>query len=364
MDESPLYQHIAEHIRQEILEGRLKPGDRLPSVREMTGRWNCTPGTVQRAYRQLASQGLLVSRAGQGTTVSKPTEEGRAQSPLRKAVLVNRSESFLLEMLTAGYSLEEIELAVEMAMDRWRSESVVEISEPAKTLRFSGSHDLALTWMSGHIQDISPGLRLEVNFSGSLGGLMALAEGKADLAGCHLWDAESDSYNLPFVRRLLPGQRVALAHLARRRLGLMVPPGNPWGITGLEDLARGELRFANRQAGAGTRVWLDAQLERMGISPRRINGYAQEHLTHSAVARAVAEERADVGLGLEAAARAMALEFIALTQEVYELAIPEGVMENEAVQVWLGWLSSQAGKQAVDALPGYDASASGQVRWA
>ncbi len=359
----PLYQKIAESVRREILEGRLKPGDRLPSVRELTRKWNCTPGTVQRAYQELARQNLLISRVGQGTMVSETPVEARSHSPLRKAVLVNHCEAFLLEMITAGYELDEIQQAVSIAMDRWRSEGIAEVGEPGVTLRFSGSHDLALTWMTGHLDEITPGLRLEVTFTGSLGGLMALAEGRADLAGCHLWDMETDSYNVAFVRRLLPGKRVALVRLAQRRLGLLVPPGNPQQIRGLEDLARNGLRFANRQAGSGTRVWLDARLGQLGILAGKINGYQQEHLTHSSVARAVAEGQADVGLGLEAAGRAMALDFIPLTEEAYDLVLPEALLSNEAIKQWLGWLRSEAGRSAISALPGYDARQSGEVLW-
>ena len=66
MDEQHLYRQISETIRQEILGGRLKPGDRLPSVRELAEKWNCTVGTIQHAYRELTEQGLVTSRAGQG----------------------------------------------------------------------------------------------------------------------------------------------------------------------------------------------------------------------------------------------------------------------------------------------------------
>jgi GntR family transcriptional regulator len=93
MEDIPLYQKIVESIRKQILIGQLQPGDRLPSVRQMTEEWDCTPGTVQRAYRELARQGLIVSRAGQGTHVIKaPHTEGNAA--LRRAHLVHRSRSF------------------------------------------------------------------------------------------------------------------------------------------------------------------------------------------------------------------------------------------------------------------------------
>jgi molybdate-binding protein/DNA-binding transcriptional regulator YhcF (GntR family) len=363
MDEIPLYQQIAESIRREILEGRLKAGDRLPSVRELTRNWGCTPGTVQRAYQELSRQGLLISRAGQGTTVSGSPAEMRAQSPLRKALLVNHCEAFLLEMLTGGYELAEIQQALGIAMDRWRSEGVEAAPNQTKTLRFSGSHDLALVWMDGRMDEIAPDLHLEIAFTGSLGGLMALAEGRADLAGCHLWDEESDSYNLPFVRRLLPGKRVAVVRLVRRRLGLLVPPGNPKGIFGVADLMQPGLRFANRQPGSGTRVWLDAQLARLRIDSQAIDGYQQVHLTHSSVARAVAEGKVDAGLGLEAAAKAMALDFVFLIQECYDLVMPETVYAMDGMQGWIEWLKSEAGRAEINTLPGYDSTGSGETVW-
>ncbi len=130
---------------------------------------------------------------------------------------------------------------------------------------------------------------------------MALAQGKADLSGCHLWDAESDTYNIPFVRRLLPGVPTVLVTMAYRRIGLITPPGNPAKVVTLQDLTRSELRFVNRNPGSGTRVWLDAQLKRLNIHPGEINGYTLEKATHSEVAQAVAEGAAQVGLGIETA---------------------------------------------------------------
>src|SRR5512135_3195149 len=126
MDEAHLYQQIAEQIRSEILSGKLKPGDRLPSVRQLCARWSCTPGTVQRAYHELSRHGLLVSRAGKGTRVAGaiPAADVQAQPALRRAGLVHRCEGFLLETLTAGYDLSEVQQAFELALDRWRVQKV------------------------------------------------------------------------------------------------------------------------------------------------------------------------------------------------------------------------------------------------
>lgn len=363
MPEEPfLYQTIAESIRRQILGGELRPGDRLPTVRQQTARWGCTPGTVQRAYRQLAEQGLIVSRRGQGTQVAGagPAPEN---TPLRRVELVHRAEAFLLEVLTAGHAAEEVEGAVRIALDRWRAAAQSRPPAGRGVLRFVGSHDLAVDWLAAHFEQVAPGVRLTVRFTGSLGGLMALAQGEADLAGAHLWDAESGAYNAPFVRRVLPGGRTALITLAHRRLGLIVAAGNPLGLRTLKDLARPRLRFVNRQPGSGTRVWLDAQLERLGVAAERILGYAEAQPTHTAVARAVAAGEADAGLGLEAAAAAFGLDFVFLTAEHYHLVVPAAGLEAGPVQRLVRWLRGRKGRAALGALPGYDASASGEVEW-
>jgi len=121
MDEVFIYRQITEKIRQDILSGALHPGDRLPSVREMSRTWNCTIGTVQRAYQELAHHGLVTSRAGQGTrVVDRLPLALQAETPLRRAALVHRAEAFLLEVLSTGYQIAEIEIAVQQALDRWR----------------------------------------------------------------------------------------------------------------------------------------------------------------------------------------------------------------------------------------------------
>ena len=362
MPDDFLYRQIAETVRQEIMSGERKPGDRLPPVREMTRRWGCTLGTVQRAYHELAQQGLVTSRAGQGTRVVEklPLQD---DTPLRRAGLVHRAESFLLEVLTAGFSPAAVEDAVRQALERWRTVAQKPAAAVARRLRFAGSHDLAVAWLASHCAEIAPHCELELAFTGSLGGLMALAQGQADLAGCHLWDEESDSYNLPFVRRLLPGRRMAVVTLAHRWLGLIVPQGNPAGLRGLADLEKPGLRFINRQAGSGTRVWLDAQLRRLKLAGQALAGYSDEALTHSEVARAIAEGRADVGLGLESVARSYGLEVVLLTCERYDLVIPAEHMALPAVEALLDWLSGPAGRQAITGLGGYQLDESGALQW-
>lgn len=200
MDEKPLYVRITASIRKDILEGKFKPGDALPTVRELTKTWECTPGTIQRAYHELTQQGLTISRPGKGTQVlSAPSHQG--ETPLRKAALIHQAESFLLEAMNNGHSPNDIEQAVRIALDRWRKVDVSPTEKPGRIIRFTGSHDLAITWLAAHFNDIVPGHVLELMFNGSLNGLMNLAEGKADIAGCHLWDADTDTYNTAYIKK-------------------------------------------------------------------------------------------------------------------------------------------------------------------
>lgn len=362
MEQSHLYQQIVTAIHDEILSGKLQPGSSLPPMRKMTEKWNCTTGTIMRAYQELARQGLVVSHVGQGTKVVDSLPE-QNQTPLRRASLFNRTEAFLLEMMTSGFAPDEVETSIRTALDRWRAFSIEAKEKPSNILRFVGSHDPSLALISAHCHETNPNLSMQLTFTGSLGGLIALAEKKADLAGSHLWDETTDTYNESFVRKLLPGQKVALLTLAHRRVGLILAPGNPHRIKGLKDLAKKGIRYVNRQQGSGTRVWFDTQLHRHEIKPSSINGYKNEKMTQYEVARTVSKDEADVGLGVETAALSFGLDFKFMTTERYDLVIPAEKWELDSVQALKAWLETDQAKTAIDNLGGYDTSETGKVNW-
>ncbi|MEI8132667.1 MAG: substrate-binding domain-containing protein, partial [Leptolinea sp.] len=227
-------------------------------------------------------------------------------------------------------------------------------------IRFSGSHDLLVTWMAGHMPEIVSGAELQLNFTGSLGGLMALAENQANIAGCHLWDAESNTYNLPYIAKLFPGQPMTIVRLATRRIGLITAPGNPKNIHQIEDLVNPSVRFVNRQTGSGTRVWLDTIIHQKQIDSSRIVGFKDEKMTHSDVARTIAEGNADVGIGLELAAAAFNLTFLSLAEEPYDLVTYASRAHQEPLLTLFNWIRSDDIKQLSSMLPGYDFQHSGE----
>ena len=360
MDEDFLYLRITGSVQRDIDNGMYKPGDLLPSIRSMAQAWNCTNGTVQRALRELEAAGLVSTHVGKKTRVIGVPPYAPADS-LQRAHLIHRAETFLLESMTAGHTPLEVEDAFRIAINRWRTVVQPQTGLSANTLRFSGSHDLVVAWMATHFGEITAGCALKLNFSGSLSGLTSLQKGEADIAGTHLWDESTETYNVEVVKSMFPEGGIALITMAQRRLGFMLKPGNPRQIHAVKDLARPRVRFVNRQPGSGTRVFLDALLRRNKIDAAQIVGYTDERSTHSEIAAQVAESRADTGIGLEAAAKAYGLEFIPLTTERYDLVLKESTFQLVCVQQMLNWLKSDAFHDLLLRLGGYEYTQSGLV---
>ncbi|MDK2784624.1 MAG: molybdopterin molybdotransferase [Bacillota bacterium] len=226
-----------------------------------------------------------------------------------------------------------------------------------------GSHDLTLDIIANLLKEKYPKFTLSSAHVGSLGGLLALRRGEAHLAGTHLLDETTGEYNIPYLKRYLPGEEVYLITLVYREQGLLVLPGNPKGIKTLADLTRPDVTFINRQKGAGTRVLLDLALKEEGIDPHKIQGYEREEYTHTAVAAAVKSGAADVGLGVLSAARALGLDFIPWRAERYDLAVPAAHLDHPGVRAILDIIESREFKEQVTALGGYDVRDTGKIQW-
>lgn len=362
MGKHELYQQIAEHFRLRIFRGELNPGDKLPPMRELAERWNCTVGTVQRAYQQLANEGLVTSMHGQGTRVAASLPDSQS-STLRTVSLVHKAESFLIESFMTGYDKNEIQNALQLAMDHWRQaeEAINKRAEVSQKISFSGSHDLALVMVAANFDELHPEYSLNLSFSGSLGGLIALSEGKAELAGCHLWDSRSDTYNDPFIKKIFSTATTAVT-LAQRRVGWITSPGNPKLFNGINDLTRDDIMFVNRQEGSGTRVWLDSKLAEIGLDGKNIHGYENVVWTHSEAAQRVAEKKADATLGLEAAAQAFDLNFEFTTLEQYDLVYLNKPEPHQRMQVFINYLQSPSAKKTIQKMAGYDTTLTGKIR--
>ncbi len=234
------------------------------------------------------------------------------------------------------------------------------LAQIERTLLAVGSHDVALDLLAGRLA--AGGVELVSAHVGSIGGLVALRERSAHLAGTHVLDPATDTYNDAAVRRYGPAEPVALIRLAEREQGILAAPRNPLGIASLADLARTRARFVNRQADAGTRILLDALLARAGLASTEIDGYDRIEFSHLAVAQLVANGSADAGLAIRAAARAFALDFIPVAWEPYDLALPASSLGEPRIVQLVELLRDPAFRAEVEALGGYDCAQAGAVR--
>jgi molybdate-binding protein/DNA-binding transcriptional regulator YhcF (GntR family) len=367
----PVYIQIADQVRVGVATGRFRPGDRLEPVRELARRLAVNPSTVGHAYQLLERDGIIRTNRRGGSLIA-PEQDAGALEAIGEERLRSMFERPVLEALTQGYSPERVEAAFNLQMAVWRARRrqprppsrprALPQGRDGDALAFAGSHDLALEALWAQARRADPGLALSVSYVGSLDGLLALLHGEVLLAGAHILDEASGEYNLPILQRLFVGQPMRVVTLAEREQGLMVKPGNPLGIDGLEALARPGVRFCNRQLGSGTRTLLDYHLRRARLDAQDIAGYATAAPNHMAVAAAVAEGQADAGLGLEAAARAYGLGFVPLARERYDLVVPEAARECAQVSLLLGILALPQFQAMVRELGGYDTSHTGDER--
>lgn len=182
------------------------------------------------------------------------------------------------------------------------------------------------------------------------------------MATAHLWDGDTGQYNIPFVRRMLPGTSSVIIHLACRLQGFYVLKGNPKGITGWEDMKRKDITIINREKGSGTRVLLDEHLRLLGISSKNIKGYERESTSHLAIASTVARGGADIGIGNEKSCMQVnGIEFIPLQTERYELVIKKEDIQSPPFQAVLEILRSQEFRMELEGIGGYDLSEIGKI---
>lgn len=222
--------------------------------------------------------------------------------------------------------------------------------------------DIVLDILTRHLDSRVKNVPILRNYVGSFSGLLAMYHGKANIATGHLWAGDLNDYNVPYVRRLLPGINAVVINLVFRMAGFYVHKDNPKKITDWQDLIKQDVRFINRERGCGARVLLDEQLKKHAIDRKLINGYEQEEMSHLAIASAVARGDADVGVGIEKVAmQVQGIEFIPLQKERYDMIIREEELEKPHFQALLSVIRSKAFKQEVVGMGHYDVSNMGEI---
>ena len=297
-------------------------------------------------------QGLIFWERGQAARLTPFGERLLAAERLAQARL--------------GPQMENLRAELERAFSQVLDAPSQDSAHPVITLY--ASHDHALTELlaftaqaPAHKRDGAP-LHLDIHFCGSVDAIRALNEGRCKLSAFHMQPvAAAGSLSARTYRPLLRPGLHKIIGFARRWQGLMVAPGNPLQLRTMADVARLRARFVNRAKGTGTRLLLDELLLHAGLQSADISGFEHTERSHSAVALAVANGTAEVGLGTEYAARHAGLDFVPLTEERYCLVCLKSTLDEPPMQRLLLRLRSAEWQERLSAMPGYTPDHCGEV---
>ncbi len=225
----------------------------------------------------------------------------------------------------------------------------------------SGSNDPILDILHTYMRNLYPEFYIFTANIGSTDGLKALNKGYTDIAWSHLFDPKTGEYNIPFLPNYVPDIKPVVVNLFCRDLGFLVTAKNPLGIHGFEDLARKEVKFINRQKGAGTRVLLDFNLKRLRIPSSQITGYEKEVYTHLEVGISILSKESDVGIATVAVSKFFGLSFIPITTESFDMILDQSTFFEKGVQAFMEVLNSDGFRKRITKLGNYDFKNSGKI---
>lgn len=220
--------------------------------------------------------------------------------------------------------------------------------------------DSSLDVLAKHLNESTPTLQFLRSYMGSLDGLIAMYQDKADIVSTHLFDGDTGTYNLPYTHKILGSKSYIVLHLMKRKAGLFVQNGNPKNIHHWEDLRRSDLTLANREAGAGARVLLDEQLRLHNINRQQISGYHNIYTSHLDVASQIANDKADIGVGSEQAAKMANVDFIEMIEESYDLVVLKTAKNRQVITQLQAILKNESFFHMLQSL-NYNVSQTGQI---
>ena len=225
----------------------------------------------------------------------------------------------------------------------------------------SGSNDPVLDMLQTYMRKNYPEFYIFAANTGSTEGLKTLNKGYTDIAWSHLFDPKSGEYNIPFLPSYLPDIKAVVVNLFCRDLGFVILPKNPLGIREFNDLTRKDVKFVNRQSGAGTRVLLDYHLKRLRVSASKIAGYENEVYTHFEVGLAVLSNEANVGIATVAVSKLFGLSFVPITKESFDMILDQSTFFEKGIQAFIEILHSKEFRTQIDRLGSYDFKNSGKI---
>lgn len=185
--------------------------------------------------------------------------------------------------------------------------------------------------------------------------------GKGDIVGLHMFDGGTGEYNVPYLTKILVGRPYILLNLLTRNAGLYVQKGIPLNLKDWTDLKRKNIKIINLEKGSGARILLDEQLRINNIPPSEIMGYENEESNHYGVATSDSNGLADVGVGIEKAAKMVGIDFVPLIAERYDLVLLKTPGTEQLINTLKDILTSAQFQNEVQLLRGYDISRTGDI---
>ena len=228
--------------------------------------------------------------------------------------------------------------------------------DPGSRILVAGC-DPAMSILARYLQ--AAGIEVVLVHRNSSQALKLLKDGSVHIAGTHLRDEASGESNVPTVRKMFTKGAVALISFSIWEEGIVTARGNEKAIQGISDLSRPDIEMVNREVGSGSRLLLDVELKRAGISGRRVRGYDRVAAGHLPAAWEVYQGTADCCIATRAAAKVFGLEFLPLVSERYDLAIRKKHLELRGIQALLDTLNRSRFRRELEMLGGYDARGSG-----
>ena len=227
-------------------------------------------------------------------------------------------------------------------------------------LIIAGSNDLLLERAISLYNEQYPDQLAVFGNLGSMGGLRAMRRNLCHMASCHLLQADEEDYNFGFALEEL-SELPAVVNFCRREQGLLTAKHNPKEIHAVSDLEKPGVRIVNRGIGTGSRMLLDRELEKAGVTGHRIEGYNNTAAHHLDAGLEVLAGRADAVPAIRAVASLLDLNFIPLRWERFDLLISKIRYFDQEIQLFLGLLYEKSFADSAELLTGYDLSTSGKM---
>jgi len=220
----------------------------------------------------------------------------------------------------------------------------------------AGSHDPLLDWC---LRESGSGLAMMPG--GSLDGVRRLGNAEAMLAGMHVFEPETGTYNQSLIEETCQGLGVVLIEWAWRQQGLVLAAGNPLAIRQVSDLRDKKTRVIVRQPDAGSRILFRHLLAEAGMAEEDLDILDAPASSETDLGLAIVEGKADAGLAVETVAKQYRLDFLGLHRERYDLAVRRRDYFEAPVQRLLQFFATDAFRAKASEMAGYDISGLGRV---